>query len=263
MPVYAIERPERPETPQIPKSPDTPEFPPLERIEFVHFPRREKVTPQPTNVPIITPGCPNPDGCNEYSLSRYKWSDPNGSDDLGLPYFVNTTAVPNGISANVFEGVLRSSFTVWESTNTSGKLKYRAAGVTTKAPRVQDFVNTIGFADISKQYRGALAVTTVWYRTDTKSIVEFDMTFNTAAPWKINDMPVGCTEYPANSCVGNRNAYDVQNVAVHEIGHTLMLLDLSKSRQRELTMYGSALLGELKKRTLGLGDRTAVNTIYP
>ncbi len=268
VPVNAVEppqipnRPSQPSTPAAtPEAPNRPEFPPLERIEFVHRPRRE--SPQPTSAPLVVSGCPNPDGCNEYSLSKYKWIDPNGADDAGIAYLINTAAMPASVGSDAFEGILSSSFGIWHSANTSGKLKYRSNGTTTRNPGVQDFVNTIGFADLSRQYPGALAVTTVWYRTDTRSIVEFDMRFATGVPWRVNQMPTGCTEYPINTCIGDQSAYDVQNVAVHEIGHTLMLLDLGKSRQRELTMYGFARLGELKKRTLGLGDRTAVNAMYP
>lgn len=265
--VRAVELPQSPDRPKEPATPEVtinrpekPEFPPLEKIEFVHWPRREA---QPTTAPLTTSSCPNPDGCNEYALSRYKWSDPNGTDDTGIPYIINTAAVPGNVGGTVFESILSSSFGVWQSANTSGKLKYRNNGTTTRNPGVQDFYNTIGFTDLSRQYPGALAVTTVWYRTDTRAIVEFDMRFATGMPWKVNDMPSGCSEYPIDTCIGDRSGYDVANVAVHEIGHTLMLLDLGKSRQREMTMYGSARLGELKKRTLGLGDRTGLNVMYP
>ena len=59
------------------------------------------------------------------------------------------------------------------------------------------------------------------------------------------------------------NAYDVQNILVHELGHWVGLDDLYDSADEDLTMYGYGSLRELKKDTLESGDTLGVQSIYP
>lgn len=93
---------------------------------------------------------------------------------------------------------------------------------------------------------GALAITTVTSIGST--ITDSDTNFNTFYPW---------------STSGASNAYDVQNVATHELGHWLKLNDLSGAGDTEKTMYFSAGLGETKKSTLDADDINGINFIYP
>ncbi len=79
-------------------------------------------------------------------------------------------------------------------------------------------------------------------------ITDMDTTFNTSYPW---------------STSGGSSAYDVQNVATHELGHWLRLLDLYGSGDTEATMYYSVSTGEIKKRSLETDDLDGINYIYP
>jgi len=63
-------------------------------------------------------------------------------------------------------------------------------------------------------------------------------------------------------CSGTAGAYDIQNIMTHENGHWLGLNDLYSATDKDLTMYGYGMTGELKKDTLGLGDILGINTIY-
>ncbi len=275
--VYALETPTPVTRPDmIQRTPRPVTMPPLERIDFVHIPRRRSrptpvptASPQPTISPSVAPtpsptpsaSCPNPDFCNTYGFAGVKWMDPNGADDQGIAYVLNLSVTDGLPKDQVVQKIAESLYT-WEVAS-NNKVRYKMSGETTKQGGVQDFSNTISFADLSRTRPGALAVTTVWYRPDTRAIIEFDMVFNTAESWSINSFPVGCSEYPVNTCTGDLSSFDFQNVAVHEAGHTLMLLDLTQSRDRELTMYGYAQEGELKKRTLGIGDMRGIQAIYP
>ena len=80
---------------------------------------------------------------------------------------------------------------------------------------------------------------------------------NSADPWIVN---TGITNPDIQT--GLSTAYDVQNIMTHEAGHWLMLLDLYQWRTQKLTMYGYGALGELQKRTLGVGDELGIDQIY-
>ena len=58
-------------------------------------------------------------------------------------------------------------------------------------------------------------------------------------------------------------AFDVQDIATHEAGHTLMLDDLYMSSASALTMYGYGSFGETYAISLGTGDISGINAIYP
>ncbi len=56
---------------------------------------------------------------------------------------------------------------------------------------------------------------------------------------------------------------DMQNVAIHEFGHWLRLLDLNWwIFDREKTMYYQTELGETKKRSLDSDDINGIKAIY-
>ena len=55
---------------------------------------------------------------------------------------------------------------------------------------------------------------------------------------------------------------DVQNIAAHEFGHFLQLLDLYNGSDSEKTMYGYSDSGETKKRSLHQDDKNGIIHIY-
>jgi hypothetical protein len=96
-------------------------------------------------------------------------------------------------------------------------------------------------------YPNVLALNHVWYYTGSKEIIDSDIIFNTNYSWTVQ---------------GAAGAYDVQNIATHELGHSLQLDDLYWAYQSEKTMYGYAATGETKKRTLTWDDRNGIKFIY-
>ena len=102
---------------------------------------------------------------------------------------------------------------------------------------------------------GIIAQTTVWYNTRTHEIVEFGMVFSTSFRWGIDADGEGTAYYLTN-------AFDVQNIATHEAGHTLMLDDLYTDETNALTMYGYGDFGETYAISLGVGDKSGINAIY-
>ena len=55
---------------------------------------------------------------------------------------------------------------------------------------------------------------------------------------------------------------DLQNIAVHELGHSFGLADIYSSSCAEVTMYGYSTEGETKKRTLEQPDITGIQKLY-
>jgi hypothetical protein len=120
-------------------------------------------------------------------------------------------------------------------------------------PAAADGKNDIYFAPLASD--NAIAMTTVWYYTSTKEIVEADIQMNTNMRWGIDADGEG-KKFTLT------NAYDIRNIATHEIGHVCGLADLYTGRSSELTMYGYGALGEVKKDSLGAGDIAGLVKLY-
>jgi hypothetical protein len=108
-----------------------------------------------------------------------------------------------------------------------------------------DNQNEIYFANISSS--GTIAVTTTWYNTFTKQIVEMDQVFDD-------------TDYDW-SATGEAGKMDFENIANHELGHGIGMGHPSDSCSNE-TMYRYASFGETKKRDLNTGDIAGINALY-
>ncbi len=55
---------------------------------------------------------------------------------------------------------------------------------------------------------------------------------------------------------------DIQNIATHEIGHTLGLSDLYTKSCVNVTMYGYSTEGDVEKRSLEPADIAGLLSIY-
>ncbi len=100
---------------------------------------------------------------------------------------------------------------------------------------------------------GALAVTSVLFNIITGEILSSSVTFDSGDEWAV---------YPGLSCEGQGSAFDVENIAAHEIGHAVGLDHVRKSSDVALTMWPYAAQGETHKRTLGKGDKLGVDALY-
>ncbi len=113
-------------------------------------------------------------------------------------------------------------------------------------PGVLDGVNMISLGDY--QTEGVIAVTYTWYRHATKAAVESDILFDTDFPW--------------GDALSDPTVMDYQNIATHEIGHTLGLIDLYTESCSAVTMYGYSYEGDTKKRTLEVPDILGIQFLY-
>lgn len=106
--------------------------------------------------------------------------------------------------------------------------------------------NTILWSSIDGS-GGVLATASVCRNVATKEIVGFVVTMDSAESWATD---------------GSSGNFDVENVASHEFGHVAGLGHDNSPKSGCLTMYRFAGLGEIQKRTLGLGDKLGMDVLY-
>ncbi len=173
-------------------------------------------------------------------------------------YFVTNASVA-GVTAQQFQTAVTRAFSTWhavENTQTSSTF----VGFVQSQPFVEDGANVIGFLSQPGQDRTLAATTFTVDETDGR-ILESDIYFNTIFPWSTADG-------------GGTDRYDVESIALHEIGH---LLGLSHSALGETELIGGgrrviaaeAVLfpiaftrGSIADRSLKADDIAGISDIY-
>ena len=141
---------------------------------------------------------------------------------------------------------IRAGYQTWE--NVSGSYFTETyVGTTTSGLSIYDGHNVVSWGDSES---GGSVIAVCWTRYDpgTGEILECDIEFQNDIIW---------------SSTGEEGKFDVQNIATHEFGHTLLLEDLYGDGDSEKTMYGYGAEGETKKRTLHQDDIDGIRHIYP
>lgn len=198
----------------------------LERVDFIHYAR-----------PSAAAKPPRTDTC--YKLMGVKWNT------LPVSYAINPLN-NQGLSEEFVTSTFSSAAELWDA-STSQNLFNDAYTVDYAAHYgAQNYQNAVAFGDYADS--NVIGVTSVWYTRVGKQIVEFDMLFNTRFNW--GDASV------------NPALMDFQNIATHELGHTVGLADLYTSTCAAVTMYGYSTEGEISKRTLEQPDVLGLQKIY-
>ena len=132
-------------------------------------------------------------------------------------YFVTNTGVPL-VSAQQFQAAVTRAFSTWHAVQ-SAQTSSEFVGFVQAPPFVDDNANVLGFLNRPDQDR-TLAATTFTVDTTDGRILESDIYFNSAFPWSVSE-------------AGVTDRFDLESIAVHEIGH---LLGLSHSALGETEM---------------------------
>ncbi len=156
---------------------------------------------------------------------------------------------PDGLSPDFLLSNVAGDIAKWESAANANILGDGSlTGVVVDTSTV-DGVNGVMFAPLSEA--NAIAVTYVWGifsgPPGGRELVEWDQIYNTNYAW---------------SASGEASKMDFENIATHELGHSLGLADLYTSGCADQTMYGYAGYGETNKRTLEAGDIAGINALY-
>ena len=211
--------------------------PELEKIVFIHYYKPNHASDSDCNA-----ACEGNDNNKTFRLVNggIKWAN-LPIDYLISNQFSNSEATAIRDSADTWDDALdfRSGSTINLFDNPSSTVLIQAN------PGDNDGENIIVKGDLASNIIG---VTSFWYNPATKEVVDADMVLNFADfTWSTNDAPVDM---------------DVQNIVTHELGHFLVLDDLSSPKTFDLTMYGFSDTGEIKSRTTGFGDELGVAKLY-
>ena len=171
---------------------------------------------------------------NKTHSREIKWPVRNVS------FLINPDSGPAGASAAIQAGM-----TTW-STVPGANFHLTSAGATSRTGDTRDDHNVCSFGDLGAD--GTIAQSSFWFNPNTGVLGESDIVFNTHYLWSASGAP---------------GRYDVQNVATHELGHSLSLDDLSGPSHSEKTMYGYTAPGETKKRSLEADDIAGICHLYP
>lgn len=158
------------------------------------------------------------------------------------------------IPSEFVDPIIDSFVTWWEVCS----LNLFAYYETEKSWFENDGINTISFVKFTPvEY---IAFCAIYYDPDItdpetgfNKIIDSDIVFNDLLKWGVD---------PDGEGPKKIRAFDVQNIATHEIGHALGMDDVYDDIYSELTMYGYGRKGETKKRSLENGDIMGVQWLY-
>jgi hypothetical protein len=180
------------------------------------------------------------------SACGYQVNKTNSNVDIkwyttNVNYYSNIAGAPGGSLA-----AIQAALQTWTAVPASN-FSFNYAGATTStAYGANDGMNIVCFGTINST--GTLAQNTFWFYSNNGQLIDSDIKFNTNYTWGTD---------------GASGKFDVQNVATHELGHSLSLADLYAAIDSEKTMYGYAAQGETKKRDLDQDDINGIAYLYP
>ena len=203
----------------------------MERVNFIHY---KKGFAKPETAGAKAPSC-----YKFLSGAKPKWKS------LPVSYAINPTNLQSLSEAFVIS-TISSSAGIWDAAISKELFNDVYSINYTAVFGVQNYKNAIVFGNYPEA--GVIAVTSVWWNPTTKAIVEFDLLFDTDYIW--GDATLDATKM------------DLQNIAVHELGHSIGLGDVYDIVCNEVTMYGYSTEGETKKRSLETADITGLQKLY-
>ena len=178
---------------------------------------------------------------------------------MPVRYFVSNRP-GGGVTAAQFEPAVVRAFNSWDAVDTA-ELTTQFAGVTGAGPTLGDGISVIGFADRPDLDR-VLGATNFMFDRITGELLEADVFLNSTFLWSV---------VPA----GEASRFDVESIALHEIGHFLGL-GHSALGETELRSGGRRVLGaeavmfpiafssgSIEGRTLRQDDIAGVSDTYP
>lgn len=174
-------------------------------------------------------------------------------------YYVTDRDGP-GVSASQFQQAVGRAFATWEAVATA-TIGFEFAGFIGAEPGVEDGASTLGFRRIDEPR--VLARTRFLVDLATGHLLEADVEFNSQFPWSV-------------ASAGERGRFDVESIAVHEVGHFLGLghsaigeTELRPEGGRrvlgaETVMFPIAFVaGNIEDRRLRPDDVAGVTDLYP
>lgn len=179
--------------------------------------------------------------------------------ELPVRYFI-TNQSGGGVNPNEVRDAVARAFTTWHDVETA-QTSSEFVGFTSARPNDDDGLTVIGFENRPDQDR-TLGATSFLVDTLSGEIVEAEIFFNSTFDWSV-------------ASAGQANRFDLESIALHEIGH-LLGLGHSALGETELRAGGRRVLaaeavmfpiafsqGTTEGRTLRADDTAGLSDIYP
>jgi hypothetical protein len=181
-------------------------------------------------------------------------------DDTRVQWLATNRGVP-GITSSVFQTTLARAFTTWQDVP-SASIEFGFDGFTNAEPFDEDGLSVIGFQAHPEMDR-VLGATTFLYDEETGELIEADIFFNSAFEW-------------STASGGDLERFDLESVAVHEVGHFLGLghsaigeTEIRPEGGRRVLGSGAVMFpislgrGSVVDRVLQPDDIAGVSDLYP
>jgi hypothetical protein len=178
---------------------------------------------------------------------------------MPLRWFAKDRGVP-GVSASDFQVALSRAFATWQAVPTAS-ISFQFAGFTGAEPFDDDGISVLGFQD--RGMDRVLGATGFVIDVFTGEIIESDVFFNSSFLW-------------STSAAGDPSRFDLESVAVHEIGHFLGLghsalgeTEVNPTGDRRVLASGAVMFpisfgrGVTRDRELQPDDIAGVSDLYP
>lgn len=211
----------------------------VEGYAIIHYKDKQK-----SARPAGKPGGSGISSCYGFLAKGAKWKNVE-------PWIVNASNV-RGLDGVAVFNFLSGGIAKWENAAGADVL---GDGILTSDILLADMTspdnkNEVYFANVSTQ--NAIAVTIVWGIFSgpifQRALVEWDQVYDDVDyDW---------------SLTGEAGKMDFDNIATHELGHSVGMADIYDSGCGEVTMYGYAAYGETKKQTLEPADILGVSALY-
>lgn len=179
--------------------------------------------------------------------------------DAPIVYYISNDAIPN-VTIEAFQSAVTRAFDTWDAVPTA-TTSYRYGGMTAALPGETDGRSTLGFLSEPMLDR-VLATTSYVIDGSTGELLEADIFFNSIFPWSA-------------AAVGVTGRWDLETIAVHEIGHlnglghsaigeTTVSPGGRRVESSESVMFPIALpAGDVTARVLKADDIAGISDLYP
>jgi len=209
--------------------------PALEMIEIVH---KRKAKPDNQGKPSNSP---KQDSCYGFISGKARLIE---SENIYINYS------GSGMSEDAVLDAVASSTLTWDRETSIDIYGTIASDLTANFDYYADGKNEISFGSYTDS--NTIAVTRMWGyfsgKPTSRYITEFDILFNTNYTW--------------GDAAANSLLMDFQNIATHELGHTLGLDDIYTDSCSAVTMYGYSFEGDTEKRSLDVPDVMGLLELY-